>query len=119
MRAHAVRRGVAVPADDVLDHELPFLNYRMMAMKLGLDYPGRSRDTVAGVLRAARRAVAEEHLPAKLAMAHLAWFHVLAAAPARATPALIRLRFGRGDWMAQGRRLVARLRGGAALRGAT
>ncbi len=111
MRSHAARLGVAVPPGDVLDHELPFLNYRLIALKLGLDYPGRAGDTVAHLLRAARRAVRDEHLPPKLAMAHLAWFHLLAAAPARATPALIRLRFGRGSWSAPARRVVARLRG--------
>jgi glycosyltransferase involved in cell wall biosynthesis len=117
MRTHAARMGVAVPAGDVLDHELPFLNYRLIALKLGLDYQGRANDTVGGLLRAAQRAVIEERFPPKLALAHLAWFHVLAAAPARVTPALIRLRFGRGAWLAPAQRLVARLRGESAALG--
>lgn len=111
MRSHAARLGVVVPSGDVLDHELPFLNYRLMALKLGRDYQGRSDDTVARLLRAARRAVIAERLPPRLAAAHIAWFHLLAAAPARATPALIHLRFGRGSWLAPARRLAARLRG--------
>ncbi len=119
MRSHAARLDVAVPAGDVLDHELPFLNYRLMALKLGLDYPGRASDTVARLLRAVRRAVMTERLPPRLAMAHLAWFHLLAVAPARATPALIRLRFGRGAWLAPARRVVARLRGERAPMGGT
>jgi glycosyltransferase involved in cell wall biosynthesis len=119
MRAHAARRSVPVPADDVLDHELPFLNYRLLALKLGLDYPGRSSDSAGGLLRAARNAVREERLPPKLAAAHLAWFHLLAAVPARATPALIRLRFGRGQALVAARGALARWRNlRTALRGA-
>jgi len=119
MRSHAARRGVAVPAHDILDYELPFINYRLIALKLGLDYPGRADDSFYRLLRAARRTLAFERLPAKLAVAHLAWFHLLAAAPARAVPRLIRLRFGRGALLAPARRVAARLRGTrVALRGA-
>jgi glycosyltransferase involved in cell wall biosynthesis len=110
MRSHAARRGVAVPDHDVLDHELPFLNYRLLALKLGLDYRGSAQDTVLGLLRAARRALVAEHLPPKLTVAHLAWFHLLAATPRKAVPALIRLRFGRAVWMTPARRAVARMR---------
>jgi glycosyltransferase involved in cell wall biosynthesis len=117
MRSHAARRGVAVPDADVLDHELPFLNYRLIALKLGLDYQGSSQDTVAGLLSAARRALVADRLPPKLAVTHLAWFHLLAATPRRAVPALIRLRFGRGAWLAPARRAVARLRGPRAAEG--
>jgi hypothetical protein len=95
----------------VLDHELPFLNYRLMALKLGMDYDGRSRDSVGHLLRSAHRTVVAERLPRKLAAAHLAWFHTLAAAPARVAPTLIRLRFGRGTFLAPARRAAARWRG--------
>ncbi len=117
MRAHAARRGAGVPPDDVLDHELPFLNYRLIALKLGMDYEGRSNDSIAGLLRAARRAVIDERLPAKLSTAHLAWFHVLAAAPAGLTPALVHLRFGRAAWLAPAQRALSRWRGGHAALG--
>ncbi len=118
MRAHAARNGVALPTDDVLDHELPFLNYRLMALKLGMDYDGRSRDSVARLLRCARRAVVAERLPPRLAAAHVAWFHTLAAAPARVAPTLIRLRFGRGAFLAPARRAAARWRDWRAAPGA-
>ena len=95
MRAHAARQGVAVPPTDVLDHELPFLNYRLMALKLGLDYQGRAADSVAGLLRCAYRAVGAEALPLKNRLAHLSWFLALALAPRAVTPRLIRLRFNR------------------------
>ncbi len=117
MRSHAARRGVAIPDADVLDHELPFLNYRLIALKLGLHYQGSAHDTVASLLRASRRALVADRLAPKLAVAHLAWFHLLAATPRRAVPALIRLRFGRGAWLSPTQRAVARLRGQRAARG--
>jgi len=110
MRAHAARNGVALPADDVLDHELPFLNYRLIALKLGMEYEGRSGDSIGRLLRSARRSVVAERLPPKLAAAHVAWFHALAAAPARVVPTLIRLRFGRGAFLAPARRAATRWR---------
>jgi glycosyltransferase involved in cell wall biosynthesis len=112
MRTHAARTGTTVPADDVLDHELPFLNYRLMALKLGLDYEGKAADSAAGLLRRAYRAVRAESLPPRLTAAHLAWFVALAAAPRALAPRLIRLRFNRGAVLQPLRRRLARLRAG-------
>jgi glycosyltransferase involved in cell wall biosynthesis len=96
MRAHAERAGVAVPEGDVLDHELPFLNYRMMAQKLGLPYEGGDAESPLSLLRRALPAVRAERLGVRRAAAHLLWFAALALAPRPLARRLIRLRFNRG-----------------------
>ena len=113
MRAHAERQGVTVPSADVLDHELPFLNYRLMALKLGLEYPGSAADSVMALLWRAYRAVGAEPLPLKNHIAHLSWFLALALAPRAAAPHLIRLRFNRAAILASLRRTLGRLAPGA------
>ena len=119
MRAHAERAGVAVPDGDVLDYELPFLNYRMMAQKLGLPYEGGDAESPLALLRRAVRAVRSERLGARRSAAHLAWFAALALAPRPLARRLIRLRFNRGallqplrERLQPFRRRLARLRTG-------
>lgn len=108
MRAHAHARGVTVPAGDVLDHELPFLNYRLMAFKLGLDYDGKDADTVPALVGRALRQVARERLPASLAAGHVAWFLTFAATPAALARHLVRLRMNRSALLAPLRRAWSR-----------
>jgi glycosyltransferase involved in cell wall biosynthesis len=109
LREHAARKGVALPEGDILDHELPFLNYRLSALKLGLDYQGRGADSVAGLLACASRAILGEELPARLKLAHLAWFVALGLAPRPVAARLMWLRFNRVAVKAAGRRLLGRL----------
>lgn len=92
MKEHAERRGVEVPSSNVLDHELAFINYRMMALRLGLDYVGRDADRASKLLLAAYRLLGREHLPAKLKFAHLAWFTAVALSPAPLAKSLVGLR---------------------------
>ena len=113
MRAHAATQGVTVPAPDALDHELPFLNYRLMALKLGLDYEGRAGDTVQGLVWRAYRWLAAERLPLPVSMAHGAWFLAMALAPRPAAARLIRLRFNRAAVFDSVRRSFSRLVPGA------
>lgn len=108
MRRHARLQGVEVPGGDPLDHELPFLNYRLMALRLGLDYDGRTRDTPTRLLRLAWQALRRERLPWRLGAAHLIWFPVLATAPRAIVHGLIRWRYERA-------RLLTALRGAIGL----
>jgi hypothetical protein len=110
LREHAARRGVAMPAADPLDHELPFLNYRLSALKLGMDYPGRGADSMPGLLARAGRAILREGLPPRLKAAHLAWFTALALAPRPLAARMIWLRFNRGAIRTAPARLLDRLR---------
>lgn len=95
MQEHAARRGVHVPAGNVLDRELPFLNYRLMALKLGLAYRDQEQDTPWRLVWRAWRLVSGETLSLKHRIGHIGWFAALALAPRRAAEALIRLRFNR------------------------
>ena len=109
LREHAARRGTPLPAGDILDHELPFLNYRLAALKLGLDYPGRDADSVPRLLASAARAVLREALPVRHKAAHLTWFVALGLAPRPLAARLMWLRSNRADLKQAGRRLLGRL----------
>jgi hypothetical protein len=111
LREHAARKGVVLPEGDVLDHELPFLNYRLGALKLGIDYQGSSADSITGLLASAGRAILREPLPARLKLAHLAWFVALGLAPRPVAAHMMWLRLNRAHVKATGRRLFRQLRG--------
>jgi glycosyltransferase involved in cell wall biosynthesis len=106
MRRHAERRGVVVPVANVLDHELAFVNYRLIALRLGLDYEGKSRDTAAALVRLGWTAVLDTRLPLRMTVAHLLWFVAVAVAPAPLVRGLHGLRANRA---ALGRGLRKRL----------
>lgn len=97
MLQHARKAGVSVPSTNVLDHELTFINYRLMARKLGLDYEASDRDSNAGLYVSALRLLAKEQLPGSAKALHLAWFSVLAVTPKRISEKLIQLRFDRSQ----------------------
>ncbi len=111
MEAHAHRLHVALPAGSALDHEIAFLNYRLMAKKLGLAYPETERDTTLGLLRKALAVLRAERYPLKLSAAHALWFGVLGVSPALAARALIRLRFQRQTVAAPMKQALRRLLG--------
>jgi glycosyltransferase involved in cell wall biosynthesis len=96
MRRHARLRGVTVPTDNVLDHEIAFIGYRMMAWKLGLRYEGQEGDTPAALFWRACRVVRTERLPFRLGLAHVLWCGALLGVSRPVARALIRLRFNRG-----------------------
>lgn len=97
MQQHARRRGVSVPEQNALDHEIAFVNYRLMAKALGLDYEGARSDTRARLLQQAFRVLRQERYPARLGLAHAAWFSALAVSPRGPAQQLMRLRFQRGQ----------------------
>lgn len=97
MRRHAHRCGVSLPDASALDNEIAFVNYRLMAKTLGLDYEGAHLDTRAGLLQQAFRVLRQERYPARLSLAHAAWFGALALSPRGPAQQLMRLRFQRGQ----------------------
>jgi glycosyltransferase involved in cell wall biosynthesis len=105
---HAARIGRTAPAVS-LDHELAFLNYRMMARKLGLDYPGSNADSASELCLKALALLKRERYPLKSALVHAAWFTALASSPAPAAKALMKLRFRRGALQSAIQRGKARL----------
>jgi glycosyltransferase involved in cell wall biosynthesis len=96
MKRHAEKLGVRLSTEDVLDHELAFVNYRLMAKKLELGYPGSEADSVPSLLSKAWRILRSEDYSARQSASHAAWFAALVASPPAVTRGLIRLRFGRG-----------------------
>lgn len=97
MQRHAQERGVSVPGGSVLDHEIAFVNYRMMAKALGLSYQGSTDETRPRLLRQALRVLRAERYPATLSLAHAAWFSALALAAPASAERLIRRRFSRNS----------------------
>jgi glycosyltransferase involved in cell wall biosynthesis len=95
MRRHTAMREWQLPETDPLDHELPFLNYRLIARKLGIDYPGADADSPRSLMRKALRLLSREGLPARITAVHGIWFVALTACPARWVPLLVELRFDR------------------------
>ncbi|MCI0365511.1 MAG: hypothetical protein L0219_16735, partial [Phycisphaerales bacterium] len=104
MREHAARRNVALPPGNVLDHEIAFINYRLMALKLGLDYPGRGNDTAMTLFRSACRVLLRQWFPFKLRISHFAWFAVLVVSPRSIVDGLFHLRFNRVAYVQAARR---------------
>jgi hypothetical protein len=109
MQEHARKRGVSVPAGDALDHEIAFINYRLMAKKLGLEYAGHGQDSPGSLLGKAYAVLRAERYPLKLSLTHAVWFGVLAIAPAGAARELIRFRFQRNTAGVPYKRTLLRL----------
>jgi glycosyltransferase involved in cell wall biosynthesis len=95
MRRHAVIRGLTVPDVDALDHELPFLNYRLMAVKLGMRYDGWERDRSWVLLLKGLTQLRHDGLPPSNTAMHAVWLLLLAVAPRSIASRMIRLRFDR------------------------
>ena len=124
--AHARARQVALPiaADAgsaaMLDHELAFINYRLMALRLGQTYPGRERDTPHQLWRIGMRCLAQQPMSARHRLVHGVWLGVMWLAPRPLAAALVSLRFRRAELLQPLRRRTAawtaRLRGQTAAR---
>jgi hypothetical protein len=66
-----------------------------MALRLGLDYQGRAQDTPEALVRQGWEAIRGARLPLGMSVTHMAWFGVLAMAPAPLALCLYRLRANR------------------------
>lgn len=121
LRLQAERLGIALPEASILDHELTFINYRLLAKKLGLDYAGSAQDSVASLVASGCRLLLEQArsgraLPPRLMLAHLAWFTVLSGAPPPAARGLYALRFNRAALLRELRAELTRARRSLATR---
>ncbi len=117
LRRHADERGVRLPPGTPLDHEIAFINYRLMAKKLGLDYPGSETESAPMLLGAALRLLRTERYSARACAAHGLWFATLSLCPPSAARGLMLLRFRRGavqGALAEARTRWRGLRGSAA-----
>jgi hypothetical protein len=95
MHRHAGLRGVRLPDVDALDYELPFLSYRLAAVKLGMRYPSWERDRPWALVLRGLTLLWHEDLPLKITAMHAVWFLVLAMAPRPFASRMIQLRIDR------------------------
>eukprot|EP00456_Euglypha_rotunda_P039607 TRINITY_DN30515_c0_g1_i6.p1 TRINITY_DN30515_c0_g1~~TRINITY_DN30515_c0_g1_i6.p1 ORF type:complete len:351 (+),score=44.93 TRINITY_DN30515_c0_g1_i6:218-1270(+) len=102
----AHRMGKSLPAGNVLDHELPMLNYRLMALKLQLPYQQQEVDSAFALACQGCRLALTEPLTLKHRIGHVGWFSLLSLMPKRGVPYLIRLRFNRSELLQSLRRSV-------------
>lgn len=108
LRVHAERMGVPLPAFDPLDHELPSINYRMMALRLGQKYEGDERDTPWRLLQLGLETIRDDRYPGPMALAHAAWLCSMVGLPRPLAAQLIQLRFNRAELLQS---LSAKLKG--------
>ena len=90
---HAAAHGRELPPGSILDRELPFVNYRMMLIRLGEDYEGASADTATRLWRAGLTVLAKRALPGRRKLAHAAWLTAMLLSPRTLCRRLIALRF--------------------------
>lgn len=109
LREVAATRGAKLPSGQLLDHDLPFVNYRLMLKKLGEPYAGAQDDTPWGLWRAGITCLWQRPLPLKLKLSHAAWLSILWASPRPLAQGLITLRFNRAAILQPLRRALARL----------
>lgn len=114
LRRHAAERGVELPPENPIEHEIAFVNYRMLAHRLKLRYPGSEQDSARRLLGSALRLLQRERYPWPARLAHTLWFGALYLSPPPAARGLMRLRFRRGvaqgAWSEAKSRVLGRLR---------
>jgi hypothetical protein len=103
LASHAAGLSTVLPPGNLLDHDLTFVNYRLMLKKLGQDYEGSASDGLVSLCRAGALAIWRRPLPAKLRCAHAAWLTVLVCSPRSIAHRLIALRFDRAALMQRAR----------------
>jgi glycosyltransferase involved in cell wall biosynthesis len=97
LRDHARRRGVALPDGDLLNNELVFVNYRLMAKKIGMPYPGVQADRVTALWARGLALALVSGDGAKVKLSHGLWLSALAISPGLLARGLVRLRFNRAQ----------------------
>ncbi len=104
LREHAKKNGVPLPAKNLLDNEIVFINYRLMVKKLGGVYDPMEGDSVARLWGQAIGQVLSRRLRLKTRITQAVWFTALVLAPKPMARALIMLRFNRAAYLQKFRR---------------
>jgi glycosyltransferase involved in cell wall biosynthesis len=97
LREHARSKSFPLPDGNLLDHELVFVNYRLMSRKIGQCYEGQEGDSVLRLWRRGLRLAAAES-SWRAVLANSAWLTLLALAPRGLATAMIVLRFNRAEF---------------------
>jgi len=97
LREHASKFGVHLPVGNYLDNELVFVNYRLMAMKLGQAYEGIAFDTAPKLWHRGVQLALQADTNFRTKLVNLTWFSALLIAPGVLANVLILLRFNRAE----------------------
>lgn len=111
LQTAAQHRGEAIAPVDLLDHELVFINYRLMMLKLGTRYEGSDVDRVSALWALGLAFLARRPLAPRFKLQNLVWLSALALAPAVLARPMVQLRFNRGDVLRPVRQAGAALLG--------
>ena len=95
LRQHAAKLGARLPHGDLLDNELLFTNYRLMARKLGDEHGNNSRQLLRDLWWTGASCIFRDPITFQARMKHLIWITCLAVAPQRFARHMISLRFNR------------------------
>jgi glycosyltransferase involved in cell wall biosynthesis len=105
LRIHAQKLGEKLPDKDFLDSELVFVNYRMMARKLGDEDGDDSERTLFDLWRTGIKAAFSGPIVWNARIKHAIWMTCIAVAPAPLARTMIKLRFSRTELKAALRNL--------------
>ncbi|WP_051380371.1 glycosyltransferase family 2 protein [Bradyrhizobium sp. WSM1743] len=108
LREHAARLGRALPSGDFLDHELVFLNYRIMARKLLREDGSDHTRSLLDLWTKGMIAIGRGHFRWSVALKHTIWICSVTLLPASLAQRLIAMRFSRTHWRSNVRSLLAR-----------
>lgn len=104
LRRHAALQGKTLPAGDFLDNELVFLNYRMMARKLGREDGDDSKRSLWNLWLTALLLVLRDTNLVPTGLKHIVWLTSLFIAPPALAKKMIEIRYNRTHWRANLRR---------------
>jgi hypothetical protein len=97
LREQATALGVALPEGDLLDHELVFVNYRLMARRMKLAYAGDGDDSAFKLWRTGVGLLGNGNYSRRARATNMLWLTTLALSPSRIARALVELRFDRAN----------------------
>jgi hypothetical protein len=105
LRQHAAALGATLPQGDLLENELVFVNYRLMARKMGDEDAQDSRRTLWNLWWTGASCILSSTITFGARSKHLVWMTCLALAPTRLARLMIRFRYNRMQVLASFRRL--------------
>lgn len=105
LREHAAALGATLPQGDLLENELVFVNYRLMARKMRDEDAQDAPRTLWNLWRAGASCILKSPITFRARSKHLLWITCLALAPTSFARQMIRLRYNRMHMLTNFRRL--------------
>ncbi len=97
LRQHAEILGVKLSGDNMMDNELTFVSYRMMAKKLHQEYWKSEMDTVARLWRLGVDCAYRENRKIRKKIMHVVWLSVFALTNKSLAQQLVNIRYRRAE----------------------